>query len=229
MNDGWSSAFHAVVCGATLWLVALRAGARLGLPSQTWRAKLGYGLASLVVLFVPWTALPLRTLVFSVCPNPSLPFVGMVLAALWHLLIGRAVLRRADWQLILGWGAVAGTGLYLQPLLLPAVDVYFRGWHHEVAVWSIAGAAVAALLAGNRGGILLLAALIGYELQALESRNAWDYVLDPFYWLVSVSVLASRAVVRLRVWSRHRRIISANTPIALEPPSTPVSAPGAPL
>jgi hypothetical protein len=47
----------------------------------------------------------------------------------------------------------------------------------------------------------LVAALAALGLEALESRNAWDYVIDPFYWLLSLGMLGA---ILLRSVRRRR-------------------------
>ena len=61
--------------------------------------------------------------------------------------------------------------------------------------------AVLALVGGLRAGLLLVAALAALGLEALESRNAWDYVIDPFYWLLSLGMLGA---ILLRSVRRRR-------------------------
>jgi len=53
--------------------------------------------------------------------------------------------------------------------------------------------------------VLLLAALIAYACRALESANCWDYVVDPFYWMIGVVVVTRRAAGALVSRWRLRR------------------------
>lgn len=190
--------FHGTVCIAALWLVVLRLAAAVGRPVRSRRVAWAIGVGAMVLLFVPLGERPLWTWALSVCPNPSVLLLGILVDALLRELGGRPLLRLADRQAVLGLAAVGGTVLYLQPLVLPGVDLYFWGWHHVIAIWSVAALAVAALAAGSRVGVLLLGALIGYELEALDSHNAWDYVLDPICWLAGCAWLATRGFARLR-------------------------------
>jgi hypothetical protein len=91
--------------------------------------------------------------------------------------------------------AFAGSALYLHPMFLGAVDLYYWGWERTWAVWGLAAMAGVLLLWGNRLGVLFLAALIAYAVNALESQNCWDYIMDPFYWLISVGVVGTRALL----------------------------------
>jgi len=56
---------------------------------------------------------------------------------------------------------------------------------------------------GNRFGVVLLSALLAYALTALESRNCWDYVMDPFFWLISLGILVVRAGIMSLSWIKR--------------------------
>lgn len=206
MNTGLDRVFYGTACGAALWLFLLWAGMGWRRPRDQRLWRTGCALVTMLLLFVPVRGLPLWNWLFSFCPNPSLPLLGLVCGALWSRLGGVALLKPADWRAAVAFGAIAGTVLYLNVLLLPFVDLYYWGWHHEVAVWSMAVLALPALAWGNRVGVLVLAALMAYELKALESHNAWDYLVDPFYWLLSLGVVAVHGGRRLRTAWRARRV-----------------------
>jgi hypothetical protein len=185
---------YAVVLIATLWLALLWVIARArpgGIPRWLRAAA---GVAALAAIFLPIEGVRFWSWVFGFCPNPSLLLLGVVGAGLLQRLAGIAVLKPADWTATWRFGALAGTVLYLHPMVLGAPDLYYWGWERGAAAWMLAGLAVAFLAAGNRLGALLVAALAGYATRALESNNAWDYALDPFFWLASLGVLAARAV-----------------------------------
>lgn len=195
--------FFGLVCAALLWLTTLWLAGRCRLrPCH--RAKAGFGLLTLLLLFLPINGIPVWNWAFSFCPNPSLPLLGAVCAALWQRLYGVEIFKAADWNAIWCFGGIAGTVLYLHPILLPSLDLYYWGWHPEVAIWSIAVPALAVLAWGNRLGVLFLAALVAYSLGALESHNSWDYVIDPLYWLASLGIGAARALRGLAAWRRRR-------------------------
>lgn len=206
--------FFGLVCAALLWLSTLWLAARCRLR-QCHRVKVGVGIMTMLMLFVPIGGLPLWNWAFSFCPNPSLPLLGAICAALWQRLWGKSIFKPADWSAIWCFGGVAGTALYLHPILLPSLDLYYWGWQPEVAVWSIAVPALILLGMGNRLGVLFFAALIAYGLGALESHNTWDYVIDPLYWLTSLGFGAARAIRAFAAWRRRRRPESGFTPSPL--------------
>jgi hypothetical protein len=200
MNPALVSVFYAIVAVATLWL-ALLSCTRLKAGPRARFLKVLIGAVTMALIVVPLGGRPLWSRAFSFYPNPSLPLLGIVCAALWQQLLGLRIFKPADWTAVWWYGAASGTVLYLHPFLLGDVDLYFWGWDRRLAVWSLAAATVGLLALGSRLGILLLAGLLAYAVNALESQNCWDYIMDPFYWLISVAVIAIRAVIRtLRLW-----------------------------
>jgi hypothetical protein len=195
--------FFGLVCAALLWLTTLWLATHCRLR-QCHRVKVGFGIMTILLLFAPIGGLPLWNWAFSFCPNPSLPLLGAICAALWQRLRGNAIFKPADWSAIWCFGGIAGTVLYLHPIVLPSLDLYYWGWHPEVAVWSIAVPALIVVAMGNRLGVLFLAALVAYGLGALESHNSWDYVIDPLYWLTSLGFGVARGVRSITSWRRRR-------------------------
>lgn len=213
MNELLPPFYFGLVGAATIWLGLLWAGSRFEVVGRSVGVKLGCGIGSVLLLFCPAAGLPLWKWAFSFCPNPSLPLCGIVCGALWRPLFGRPVLTTADWRAAWVFGAAAGSALYFQPFFFDATDLYFWGWQDDLAVWVTAALAVLFLCWGNRLGVLFIAALAARESQALESHNGWDYVVDPFYWLVASGVVATQTT---RWWLEQRRRIPAGerTPCA---------------
>ena len=182
---------------AAVWLVLLW-GTRVD-PGRRSRRKLLFGVVAVALLLIPLGNLPLWNRAFSFFPNPSVPLIGLIYAALWQRLLGVPVFRNADWTALWLYGAAGGTTLYLLPMT-GVVDLYYWGWGRDRALFALATVTVVMLASGSRIGVLVFAALIAFALNALESRNAWDYVMDPVYWLISLGVLAKRSVM----WARRR-------------------------
>lgn len=187
----------AVVTAGVLWLAWQWLGRRGGQCGQAFTV-VGSLLAA-AALLVPVAGLPVWQWVYSFCPNPSLPLLVLVVLALWRQLGGRGGFQRADWDAAWVFGAVAGTLLYLHPLLPDSWNFYYWGWQHAVTVGALAALALGALSFGSRFGLVLLGSLIAYELSLLESPNGWDYVVDPFYWVLSLALGARR------LWKFGRR------------------------
>jgi hypothetical protein len=104
------------------------------------------------------------------------------------------------------FGAITGSVLYLHPIFFRSLDLYYWGWDRAGAAWALAALAGIFLAGGNRLGVLLLGALIAYSVDALESANCWDYLIDPLYWLISLGVTVSWGINRLIVRRRSARV-----------------------
>jgi hypothetical protein len=203
------SSYYSMGLVAVIWLVLLWAGTRRSGGACRRSVKLIFGFTAVLLLFLPVGGLRLWSWTFGFCPNPSFPLIGVVCAGLWQRLFGLEVFKPADWNATWLFGAVAGSVLYLHPMLVGSLDLYYWGWEPAVSAGGLAALAITFLAFGNRFGVLLLGALLGYSLRALESENAWDYSLDPLYWIVSVAVVVGQTVARLRAWRRAARSRSA--------------------
>jgi hypothetical protein len=191
-----SASLYAFASIAILWLAVLWVCSRLNRSRRlSVGTKIAVGAATSLLLLLPISGVPLWMRVFSFHPNPSVPLLGIALGGLWFRLFGGALFQPRDWHAIWIFGAVAGSVLYLHPMMFGTVDLYFWGWDRTVSAWSVGGVAIAFLGCGSRLGILLLGALLAYRLTALESLNCWDYVMDPIYWMISNAVLAVRGIL----------------------------------
>lgn len=195
MKLSFSLLLYPMVSIATLWLAFLWLWSRrhhtrrVGLT-----AKLLTGIATSLLLFIPFGDVPLWNRIFSYFPNPSVPTLAIIGAGLWAQLFGTALFKRSDWDAIWIFGVIVGGALYLHPIFFGALDLYFWGWDRVVSAWTVGLVAVALLTGGVRLGVLLLGALVAYGCTALESSNCWNYVMDPVYWLISTGVLGARGV-----------------------------------
>ena len=186
--------YYVVGAIAAVWLVLLwETRARTG----SGRRKLLVGAIATAVLLVPWGNLPLWSRAFSFFANPSVSLLGVICAALWQRLFGSPVLRDGDWRALWIYGAVVGTAVYLHPFA-GGVDLYYWGWSRDPALFVLAAVTIALLAIGSRLGVLTLAALVAFAVDALESENCWDYLVDPVFWLTSVVALARRGFYALR-------------------------------
>lgn len=142
-------------------------------------------LLSLAAVWIPLHGLPLNRWVAGVVPGFSIPLLALLLHATQRALGGGGFLRAADLRSL--GSVVTITGLVFYPLALGwgSWDPYPLGWGSGVLFG--VGAALSALLLMRRIrlGWVLLAAILAWHLQALESANYWDYLLDPLLFLIS--------------------------------------------
>jgi hypothetical protein len=151
-------------------------------------------LAGVATVLSPAGQFPVWLWAYSAHANLSLSLVAVSVVMLIQASTGYRWFRRTDWWALWAVGALAGVVLYLPSLGLPFYDPYRLHWDGRW-VWVGWIAVTVALLAfGNRAGVLLLAGLLGHLLDALESDNLWDYMIDPPFWLLSVAGLAVMAM-----------------------------------
>lgn len=196
-------AFYVAAVILLLWAGLAAAARRLAPGGCSCRHRLLLGLAAAGLAFVPLGGVSLWVRAFSFHPNPCLPLLGLGVVAWGRVVLERSWFGREDWHALWAFGAVTGTVLYVHPLVAADFDVYFWGWERGVAASVLGALAVLALARGLRAGLLLVAALAALGLDALESRNAWDYVIDPFYWLLSLGMLGA---ILFRSLRRYRRV-----------------------
>jgi hypothetical protein len=200
------STYYSLVLVAAIWLLLLWVGTRRhGGTCRRW-VKLGFGCAAVLLLFFPVGGLQLWSWTFGLCPNPSFPLLGIICAGLWQRLFGLEVFKPADWNATWVFGAVAGSAIYLHPMVVGSLDLYYWGWEHAISACGLAALAITFLARGNRLGVLFLGALIGYSLRALESENAWDYLVDPIYWVVSSAVVVGQIIARALAARREAKL-----------------------
>jgi hypothetical protein len=230
MNDLPSTLLHPIALTSVLWLTLNGVTARiLGRPIGP-RLQAAWGLVSVGLLFVPVGPVSLGRWVESFFPNPSLLGIAFVLALLWRNVTQRELLRPADLRALLAIAAVCGSLLYLNPLWGRAVDFYYFGWRNGPAIWTITALALFLLAVGNRAGVVLTAALAAFATSAFESDNAWDYVVDPLIWLVSLGTFGLRtaAAIRRRWMEGEARKTAVDATGERQPnpgPNVPRSAP----
>lgn len=230
MNSLPTTLLHPLALTGALWVTLLWAATKvLGRPAGR-RLQLALGVLAGALLLVPVESVSLGRWVESFYPNPSLLSIAVVLALLWRELSQRDLLRPADLRALLNLAAIAGSLLYLNPLWGRAVDFYYFGWRSGPAIWTITALALFLLAVGNRAGIVLTAALGAFALSALESNNAWDYVVDPAIWMISLGALTLRTLASVRRrWTERSRgapAVAAASPEAHPPVArVPRSAP----
>jgi hypothetical protein len=96
---------------------------------------------------------------------------------------GRYWFRREEQRLIWWFGFAAGLWLYPCALGWTGFDSYREGWLGHSLFWIMAITSALAIGNGNRLGWILLVSIAAWHVSLLESRNYWDYVVDPFFFL----------------------------------------------
>ena len=157
--------------------------------------------AALGVLAVPVNGFALGWWVRGVAASFSIPLTLLLAVQVWEAEFSQKLLGPRDW--VAGWafGTVAGVVLYPCALGWGNSDPYEWGWSFS-PLFIGAGAIAAVLLwQQNRFGLLLLLAIAAWQLHLLESRNYWDYLVDPVYFVTALIALGYRL---FRSSRRHR-------------------------
>lgn len=105
----------------------------------------------------------------------------------------RPLLRAEDRRILFPAIAVAALLLYLATFHALRVNVYGAGFSPFAPLF-LAAAAVMIVRRAPRLASLVLLELVAFDLQLLRSRNLFDYVLDPFVFLVAVGWCAAAVI-----------------------------------
>ena len=198
MNSG---AFWWNACGLFLIFVWVLQCAMRGWKGTVIAATLA-GIVSIIPFFghVP------RYWLSGLTPNISVPLFALLVISITERAGCPPFFRAREWRAAFLFGSIAALSLYPSALGLglPSLDVYAIGWPwlvwgHSLLLFGVV-AAVAALLVwrANRFGWILVATSLFYWLGVQESRNFWDYLIDPLYAVVSLLGVTKLATDRLR-------------------------------
>lgn len=166
-------------------------------PSVRRRALLGAVAAAVVA--VPVAGQPVALWLTGSGTGLSVTTTALLAIFCWYRLTGRslpdACVRMPVWMI----GGAAGCVLYPSALGLNRAGAYALGWGRAwplAVVWLL----VAVLIwRRNPFGLVLVLAVLAFNLRLLESTNLWDYLVDPIYAGVSLLALAAESVRILRI------------------------------
>lgn len=148
-----------------------------------------------LLVCVPIRGLPAARWLASVNADFSIPLTAALVSVVWGRISGRPLLDGRALGACWLFGAIAGVVLYPMALGLSRFDPYVLGWDFSALFAALMITTILLLLSGNRFGFVLMAVILAYNLNVLESPNLWDYAVDPFYVFASlagVGVLAFR-------------------------------------
>lgn len=193
MNHSAIISFLSVICP---WLILLRV---LQVVLGRWRPQRSgwlrlaiLGLAAAAVLALPAGSLSVAAWVRGLNANFSQPLTGLLAVAVWEAEFNRQWFAPRDWTAAWLFGAAAGLALYPFALGWGPFDPYVWGWHFSPLFVASAALTAGLLWVQNRFGLLLLLAILSYNLHLLESTNYWDYLIDPLYCVISLAALSLR-------------------------------------
>ena len=193
-----------------LWLqcMAIRWLGKSGLPSErTGPQWLPW--TAILLVFVPVEGLPLGRWLHGFNVVLCIPYVAMLLNFLTESWLSRPLLDERGKRTGLWWGLIGGVLLYPMALGLGPLDPYTLGWQSPGVAIAAAGVGGFFLLRGNSFGYVLLAAGLAWQVGCLESSNAWDYLLDPVFCLLSASILFMQSLRTMLAASRLKKTLKA--------------------
>jgi len=162
-------------------------------------------LAAATFAIVPIDGLPLARWLHSFSANFSIPLAILLLDFGISPLLRQPLLNRLATRTAIWFGFTCGLLLYPLSLGLGSFDPYELGWKSPgvAAVAAICGGVL--LLQKNTFGAVLLVAGAAWQIGCLESDNAWDYLVDPVYWLLStINVAAAMIGWLVSLWQKLR-------------------------
>jgi hypothetical protein len=164
-----------------------------------WRTTLGLGFLSALIVVIPLGGLPLARWLTGINANFSIPVTALVFSKVWENGSGMRLLDRKAFLSSCMFGLTAGLALYPMALGLSRFDPYEFGWSFSWLFVLLMVATVILLSMKNRFGVVLVACILAYDLQLLESPNLWDYLVDPFFALISGVVLAAQFIRKIGI------------------------------
>jgi len=117
----------------------------------------------------------------------SMTTLILLLAAVYHQLSGKFLIAPQERKYIL-W-SVAMLGLVFYPLALGVgqVDPYAWGYANPYMIGGLLGLSLLMFLRQYHAiAIMLLVAVLAWDIQLLQSVNLWDYLLDPFVFFYAL-------------------------------------------
>ncbi len=143
-----------------------------------------------IALFVPLGDLPLAAYVRGVTGDLSISTLVLAGTACIAQLTGRRLIGQRDLRALMGLVAAAAVFLYPLALGLTPFDPYALGYGSAGLVTALLLVTLAAWRARlNAVVLIVIAAVVAYLGGAYESRNLWDYLIDP--------MVSAYALVRL--------------------------------
>ncbi len=159
---------------------------------------------------VPIDGLPLARWLHSFNANFSIPLSILLLDFGISPLLRKPLLNRRATLTAIWFGCTCGLLLYPLSLGLGSFDPYELGWKSPGVAAAAAMCGGVLLLQKNTFGAVLLVAGAAWQIGCLESDNAWDYLIDPVYWLLStINVAAVMIGWLVSVWQKLRGPTSA--------------------
>ncbi|GMR20322.1 MAG: hypothetical protein BMS9Abin36_0917 [Gammaproteobacteria bacterium] len=160
-------------------------------------------LAAALIVAIPVKGMSVYTYVRGITGDLSIITLILLGDAVVFRLSGKQIIPERSRHLILAAITAAGFILYPTSLGATAFDLYSIGYE----AWVLAVALlVSGLAACWRRQYIIIAVVIAtisaFNIELLESRNLWDYLIDPFVWIYATAWWVWRAWRRYQLTAR---------------------------
>lgn len=145
-----------------------------------------------LVVILPIGDLSVGRWLFSLFPNPSIPLIALLLSFVLKNVFQFNILDMSAMQTCRFFSLFSGVILYPMALGIGTFDPYCAGWHFSWLFVILLCVTLLLLFFKNRFSVVLLATILAYDLQLLESGNLWDYLVDPILVLAAIVGLIVR-------------------------------------
>lgn len=163
-----------------------------------WQCQGALVLVSVGVAVLPLGGLPVGSWFATFVPGLSLPTLALLLNSIQRHAGGNGWLLLAQRSTVFIFALLAGLALYPSAMGWGHFDAYTLGWSFSPLTVAVGALTLWLIWRGNQFSLVLIAALLAWQLGLLESRNLWDYLVDPILFLLSVAALAGKFVGRNR-------------------------------
>ena len=186
------------------WLVAITSAAVAVSPrSTTHRRRVTFAAIAVALSCIPVAGWSLVRWLVGLGAVPSASSVILLTVAAWERLTGGVVFGARDWRAAFRFYGAAALLLYPMALGLVRFDPYALGWGTiwmPITLWAFS---LGLMWSRNRFALVLAAAVLAFDLRLLESTNLRDYLIDPPLATMSLLMLATILLRRLRgLWAR---------------------------
>jgi len=177
----FSFVFPFLLATALLKSLAALSGRNL----RGWGPALAFGLIGAGIVLFPVDGLPSARWLISLNANFSIPLTAILFSKLVDSLFRIRLLD--DKALLTCWifSLTASAVLYPMALGLTRLDPYAAGWGFSWLFVLMFSLTMVLLAMKNRFAVVLIAAMMAFNLRLLESTNLWDYSVDPLLVVVS--------------------------------------------
>jgi len=166
----------------------------LGRNPKGWGRTVVLASVSGLLVILPIGGLPVGRWWVSLYANPSIPLVALLFSWVMKNCFQTKLLDPAAIQTCTIFSVVAGAVLYPMAMGIGTADPYCAGWHFSWLFVMLLGITLVLIFFNNRFSFVLLATILAFNFHLLESRNLWDYLVDPVLVIISIAVLIQRLV-----------------------------------